>query len=774
MRMTPSDESVFLALNAKFRNELELVAFYDTGSTARVFHVRMPVGYDENLRVDRIVKVCRHDPSVLVFDEIVRAFQTEVKALISVSHTNVMSIYAAGTLTLGEDVSAPYYVMEYVPGACDLDVWLRAQAAELRSGDILDVLIQVGSGLEALHDARILHCDLKFGNLLVGAGRRVKIADLGFSKTIQGVPGITGVTTTLEPLPERYKDRIKPFADKRATRVELPRQELDASFDLHYLGWVIGQIRKMAELAGKFDRLEDESLTLISERLSLDVDEPRLPRYKSACEVLADLRKLVPVHCDRSALRELSPYTGTRTIRIPVTGSIPFPPRVQRVISHPLFLRLHSALQLGFTYYVFPGAAHTRFEHSLGVFANAARYISSLLADDYGPYFRQVVDEEKIETTLLAGLIHDVGQHSFAHSLEDLGLAPRHEDVAASFVTGDGIADLVPERFLEKGPLESVIENEWTAVNRERLLWIITNERTAGLGGDVGWEIMQSVVNGPLDADKTDYLLRDAHHAGVEYARSIDITRFMNSLTAGIVMEALKPRGALAITWKGQQSAENIILARSQMFWVLYWHHAVRAAHGMLGECAWEHLQGATVEVRRQFHQTLYCGTVGELLALLETSGSSRARELALALRQRRLYKRGIDLEYRDGDQLYGAMVKLKDDLAGSDPLLKRVAAKVAIECNKKLAEKGSRTRLESNDVMVDIPKGAKDKLGTVWVADPKGDHPRPYTSRAIQGTGEDWQNRVRTIRVFVAPRIERDDRETIRQHGPEILGKLI
>jgi uncharacterized protein len=771
--LSDTDKTVFSALERHFESRVEFVNFYDSGSTARVFHVRLPVGDELGFSVDRIVKIFRHDGGVIGFPDIASIFQREIKALISSSHTNLVSIYSAGMLQLDKGISTPFYVMEYLEGAEDFDIWLTRNGDSLRRDIVLHLLEQVCQGLQALHATKVLHCDLKFGNILVGNGPRLKIADLGFSKELQGGPGDTALHTTLEFLPERYKDFIKELQDPRRTLVQISRSILDEGFDLHYLGKLICKMLQLPVVAPLFDSLETKSLLLMTERLDLD-SEPRLGRYASAKAVAVDLAKLLPAYMNRPGVPELSTYTGTRTVRIPVTGSIPFSRRAEAVISHPLFLRPHSAMQLGFTYFVFPGASHSRFEHSLGVFANVAKYINSLLSDDYQPFFRQVIDEEKIATVLLSGLIHDIGQHSFAHSLEDVGLARPHETVARSFITGEGIEDIVPSRYLLKGPLQKTLALTWPDINQERLLWLITGERPKGMAADVGWEVMRSIISGPLDADKTDYLLRDAHHAGVEYARSIDLLRFMNSLTAAIVKENLKLRGVLAITWKGAQSAENIILARSQMFWVLYWHHAVRSAHATLAECVAAHLAGADDATQKEFRHTLYCGAVGELLALLERSRSARASHLAAMLRHRRLYKRGIDLDYRDDDQLYNRLLRLKEHFSEEgDPLLQHVAQSVAEAANEWLGKAESPTRLSKYEVMVDIPKPTKDKLGAIYVLDRNAEHAKEYTSRAMIGTTEDWQNRVRTIRVFLSPEVEYRDREIIRQHGREILEAL-
>jgi len=747
----------------------EFVAFFNNGSTARVYHVQLPVGPDLDLKIDRIIKVFRHDSDLATVMTPEEVFRNEIRNLIAISHSNITALYAAGFLEHPSGQRIPFYEMEYLPGAKDLDVWLQYNPDEITRELLLDLLLQALRGIDALHGQNIIHCDIKFGNLLVGDGGRLKVTDLGFSKTVRPGTDKTALYTTHRPFPARYREHEKRLEDKNMMLVDLPLDLLNQSFDLHYFSWVLRDLLNKPEIRPVLTTVDRRDLGLMATRLDID-DTPPIPRYSSARRVIADLERLKGLHSSRAGVGELSTYTGTRTIRIPVSGSIPFSARVQSVISHPTFLRLHNALQLGFTYLVFPGATHTRFEHSLGVFYNVARYINSMLADDHQSFFRQLVDEERIATTLLAGLIHDLGQHSFAHGLEDFALAKSHEAVALSFISGEGLDGLVRSALFRE-PLVDVIQRNWPEVDIDMLCWLIADVKRRGATTDLGWEVMKSIINGPLDADKTDYLLRDAHHAGVEYARSIDITRFMNSLTASVIRQGTYSEGALAITWKGAQSAENIILARSQMFWVLYWHHAIRSAHAMLAHAAAAHLRQSGPSERLAFSDVLYCGTIGEFLAHLQESPAGRARELASWLRVRRLYKRGISLDYIEKPNLYQGLLDLKNrSEKDGDPLLLKVSEGLAEVMNERLAEAGKRTRLKKHDVIVDIPREGKDKLGSIYVVEKHNAAATPYRSRGLAGSEEDWQNRVRTVRIFVNPKVTREERQILREHGREIL----
>lgn len=772
VELSGTDSLVFEALR-KLYSGLELVKFYSTGSTARVYHVRMPIGPNIRHSVDRVIKVFRHDGDIIAFTDVDKVFDNEVRYLLATSHSNIIGLYFADYLNIDGDRRAPYFIIEYIPGAKDLDVWIRENATALTSDLLLELLTQAALGLDALHASGVYHCDIKFGNLLVGSSGRLKIADLGFSKEVKGVEGTTGVLTTFGPFPKKFMGHIKTLNDPRRMLVELPRTELGARFDLHYFADAILKLLSMPEVIRCLDALDVKSLQLMAERMNLDVEKPRLQPYSEAREVVADFRKLQRLYLSRPGVAELSAYTGTKTLRIPVTGSIAFTDRLQKVVSHPLFLRLHHAIQLGMTYYIFPGATHTRFEHSLGVFANVARYINSLLSDDHQPYFRQVIDEQKVATTLAAGLLHDIGQSSFAHSLEDVSLLPSHEELAHRFILGEGVENYVPTYMTGAGALSDVLAKEWPEVEQQRLLWMICPS-SINLPADVGWEIMRAIISGPLDADKTDYLLRDAHHAGVEYARSIDMARFMNSLTASVVHERLKTAGVLAVTWKGTQAAEMITLARTQMFWVLYWHHAVRAAHAMLAHAAFNHAKCSDPTGSIELQRSMFSSPVGELLNLLSHSPSARAVELACLLRVRKLFKRGLSLDYADEESVYLKLLEIKADCEKqNDPLLTSVSKALADSMNQVLANKGRQCRVAPNHVIVDIPRLGKDKLGGIYVVPPDEANAKCYNSRGIAGSNEDWQNRARMVRVFLHPDINRDDRFLLRENTLQILERI-
>ncbi|MCH2183455.1 MAG: HD domain-containing protein [Mariniblastus sp.] len=240
-------------------------------------------------------------------------------------------------------------------------------------------------------------------------------------------------------------------------------------------------------------------------------------------------------------------------IRIPDQIDVPFTDRIKRLVDSAAFRRLANLPQLGLVSLVYPGARHSRFEHSLGVYRNTLLFARQL--NRVGAL--EGVSPRQVEALLLAALLHDIGHWPFCHPIEDLAIAgiPSHESVAADYIQGDELSEL--------------IRNDWQATPSEVV------ELLVGSADAVPTRILQSILSGPIDVDKMDYLYRDSLHAGVPYGRNFDAPRLIGSLVLN------RAGDGIAITGKGRTAAELMVFARYVMFSEVYWHHAVRSATAM-------------------------------------------------------------------------------------------------------------------------------------------------------------------------------------------------
>jgi hypothetical protein len=252
--------------------------------------------------------------------------------------------------------------------------------------------------------------------------------------------------------------------------------------------------------------------------------------------------------------------SGGEGVRIPPGDTVPLTPRVRALLDTPPLRRLARISQLGLVALVYPGGVHSRLEHSLGVYRLALEFLRRLEGD---PRFAAAVSEEDAAAFVVAALVHDVGHWAYCHPLEDMGLAelPRHETRLPGIIG--------------RGELGHVIRSAW-GLDPARVAGLVTGSATDPVG-----RILRSLLSGPVDIDKMDYLARDSLHTGVPYGRHFDQDRLLASL-------CLDEAGtALAITDKGQTAAELLVFARYVMFSEVYWHHAVRAATAMLQRAVW-------------------------------------------------------------------------------------------------------------------------------------------------------------------------------------------
>ena len=196
-------------------------------------------------------------------------------------------------------------------------------------------------------------------------------------------------------------------------------------------------------------------------------------------------------------------------IRIPPGVDVPLTDRVRRLIDSAGFRRLAEISQLGLVRLIYPGATHTRQEHSLGVFLAAIEYLDHLAADKR---FTAVVSPKDAELLLAAALLHDVGHWPFGHPIEDIGLSeiPNHESLAAREITTGQIAE--------------TLHNDW------HLDPAAVANLVCGKVDRAAHRLLHSILSGPIDVDKIDYLMRDSLHAGVPYGQNFDRRRLIGSL----------------------------------------------------------------------------------------------------------------------------------------------------------------------------------------------------------------------------------------------------
>jgi HD superfamily phosphohydrolase len=291
-------------------------------------------------------------------------------------------------------------------------------------------------------------------------------------------------------------------------------------------------------------------------------------------------------------------------LRDPVWNNIRIDELTLTLVDTEVFQRLRYVRQLGWTYLVYPGATHTRFEHALGTH-HLSRRTLALLCEAEDSTSISEVDQAIVRS---AALLHDVGHYPFSHALEEIG-ALHHEDVARPLITEGSVAAILSSQLGSDAPT--------------RVFDLIRGRSDSPL---------QGLISGSLDLDKIEYLKRDAFMCGVPYGE-IDVDRLTNSLV--LVGDPETGRRALGVREKALSALESLLFAKYQMYRNVYWHHAVRSATAMYKRLVEDAVRTKVVDV-----QSLARHTDEGLMHTLE---SDKPTPLLAALKGRRLYKRAAE-----------------------------------------------------------------------------------------------------------------------------------
>jgi HD superfamily phosphohydrolase len=251
--------------------------------------------------------------------------------------------------------------------------------------------------------------------------------------------------------------------------------------------------------------------------------------------------------------------------------------------------------------------------------------------------------------------------------------------------------------------------------------------------------ILQSMLSGPIDIDKMDYLVRDSLHAGVPYGRNFDQQRLIGSLCLN------RAGDGLAITDKGRTAAEMMVFARYVMFSEVYWHHAVRSATAMLQRAFYLlHGQLDLDQLFRLTEQPL-------IEHLLAAADNSPAAELLGGLfgPSRRLYKRLAELSHFQERASYERISRRPY------PWLVTASEHFAVAASQRLGR-----RIAPHEVLFDAPPVRREVEFHVEVYFPKENVYRTLAevSPAVHTLArQQFEDYVKRVRIFVHPRLAAD-----------------
>ena len=323
-------------------------------------------------------------------------------------------------------------------------------------------------------------------------------------------------------------------------------------------------------------------------------------------------------------------------MRDPIHGFIKLSRKERELIDTKVFQRLRRIRQLAMTFLVYPGAVHTRFDHSIGVMHIAGRICNRLRELNSG----RVCDED-IDRVRLAALLHDVGHGPFSHVSEHI--LKRH-------APPDTDTGQVLEKIHEKITVD-IVQNDPQIndiLNEDECDFVVDM-----IQGQEAWDWRCDVVSSELDADKMDYLLRDSYFTGVKYGE-YDLEKVIESF----LIDVNETETALAISSKGIYALEQLLLARYHMTQQVYWHRVSLISNEMIirgislavdnGNEIMKQLYEYDEKNKDKFIKNYLKYHDEKLIELLRSCNQQKAREIFNRLYERCLFKMVAELRLKD------------------------------------------------------------------------------------------------------------------------------
>ena len=280
----------------------------------------------------------------------------------------------------------------------------------------------------------------------------------------------------------------------------------------------------------------------------------------------------------------LGPNEVKLEVRDPVHGAIQFSSAEMKVINSAVYQRLRAIKQLGFAEFSFPGATHNRFLHSMGVCHLAGVAFDNALKDFH---FKSSQVRNRLRQCLrLAALLHDIGHGPLSHATEevmprleelkifvyesrrsDINLGPRghrnrqadHEDYTIKFITDSSLTEVLKRTFPDISPIHVAC-----LVDKS----LLCPDDFFREGGEDLRSILSQIVSSEMDADRMDYLERDAYFCGTSYGK-VELSWLLANMTHHLVED----QAYLSLNRRALYTFDDFLLARHHMHLMVYFHH---------------------------------------------------------------------------------------------------------------------------------------------------------------------------------------------------------
>lgn len=553
------------------------------------------------------------------------SLNNEYHILPTLNHSNIIRVIDVGIFSVdvdGEKQSLIYLIEPFIANALDLNKYvynlsledlheINETSADNSLQSLISLLLKWVSAIKYVHDNNYVYLDIKPENAIVDKDGHLLVIDFGTAQTIDETDDSPTKIYFSEPYADPLLRSLRQYtASNDRVRASIKKNKLTIYFDYYALGKSILELLKQISLNHPHDfpqRPLFQSLHFIATRLlnGKNEDEKGIPigkfirpetfggleasdyesiKYNDLDETIRDLNKEYGSWNPETVVPELRTYPNSSLRMVPNINTV-LTDRLLKLIEHPLIARLKLVNQLGLISLVYPTATHSRFDHIVGSYTYTASYIKSLYYDSDNCIFRNLINKNDVKEALLASILHDLGQYPLAHELTQV-----HANI---FDHSSLSLELLDDDTTDKDgrTIMDIIQDEqigW-GVNAENLKRILgshssTLKLKASDVNDFKADMLSALIDGPIDASKADYIIRDSQNCRIPYGDQLDIQRLLSVLTTVIIPSTIYKthKVTIGVYEKGRASASAFSLARYLLHASIYWHHTSRIIKSML------------------------------------------------------------------------------------------------------------------------------------------------------------------------------------------------
>jgi uncharacterized protein len=397
------------------------------------------------------------------------------------------------------------------------------------------------------------------------------------------------------------------------------------------------------------------------------------------------------------------------------------------LIDSLLLQRLRNIHQTGLAYLVFPTATHTRFDHTLGVLSIVEKIVESINKKE-----NATIGSKERYSLRLAAIFHDIGHGPFSHITEEVyedmdvfreikkyindkfSVNPKpHEIMSYLIISSEYFKNWFNERIIQENLMPPQISKH---IDLEKIAGYII-----GYSDDPNEKYLADIINGPIDADKLDYLARDAKFSGLSIGYDLD--RYFKTIDLYKVEKDGRSYLRLSIPLSGVNSLEQMIISKMNLYSSLYHHQKVRCTERMFVQFCKQIIKGevnrGNLKIDHPVDFLYYVDS--DLINFYKENNpfKKEARRLYSKISQRNLMNRALiisrpfilNLEASGSTKInFNALI---NDCKNKNELLRK---EIVRESNK-LIEKDNKNelRISEYDVIIDVPKqpSMEETLGT-------------------------------------------------------------